>query len=77
MSVLFKLNSGDFIKGLITAVLTAVVPVLIEALKNGADLYAYDWMFVGKLALASGVGYIFKNFLTDKDGKVLGFSATK
>ena len=72
MSAFLRLSSRDFQKGLIVAVLTAVFPVLNEALQNGADLFSYDWTFIGKLAISAAVGYLLKNFLSDKDGKVLG-----
>lgn len=70
-SAFLKLNRVDFYKGLIVAVLTAILPVLNEAIQNGADIFAYDWSFVLKLSVSAGIGYLLKN-LFSVDGKFAG-----
>jgi hypothetical protein len=73
MSQLFKLNSSDFTRGLIVAVLAAVVAALAEALKMpNFDFLAYDWTTLLNVALTAGLAYLAKNFLTTENGKFGG-----
>lgn len=73
MSNMFKLNTSDFAKGLIVAVLAAVVAALAEALKMpNFDFLAYDWTTLLNVALTAGLAYLAKNFLTTADGKFGG-----
>jgi len=73
MSPFLKLNSGDFVRGLVVAVLAAVFTQLAAVLNApGFDLSLFDWQETIKIAFASGVGYISKNLLTDGSGKFLG-----
>jgi len=73
MSQLFKLNSSDFTRGLIVAVLAAVVAALAEALKMpNFDFLAYDWTTLLNVALTAGLAYLSKNFLTAENGKFGG-----
>lgn len=74
MSQLFKLNSSDFTRGLIVAVLAAVVAAFGEALKMpNFDFLAYDWSTLVTVALTAGLAYLSKNFLTSDNGKFGGF----
>lgn len=73
MSALFKLNSSDFAKGLIVAVLAAVVAALAEALKMpNFDFLAYDWTTLLNVAITAGLAYLSKNLLSDESGKFGG-----
>lgn len=84
-SKLFRLNWADLSKGFVTAALAgaglAVVQVLSAVLgAPGFDVFALNWTslvhdmvnaaIIG--AQAGFIGYITKNFLSDKDGAVLG-----
>lgn len=69
-SELFSVKMQDVYKGLITAAFSAVLPIVISALNAGVT--NIDWSFAGKVALAAMLGYISKNYLSDKNGKVLG-----
>lgn len=69
MSELFNLNIKDAIRGVVVAVLSAVITLVLEVLKNGASI---DWKQVGIVALIAGLGYIAKNFLSDEKGKLGG-----
>ena len=70
---LLQLNSGDFLRGLVVAVLATAFAQLATALNTpGFDILTFDWTETVKIAFASGVGYISKNFLTDANGKFLG-----
>ena len=71
MSEMFKINLQDFTKGLVTAVLSAVLLVIYEALQNGG-LEAVDWKLVQQVAVMSGLGYVLKNYFSDSAGKFGG-----
>ena len=73
MSDLLKLDSKDFIRGLVVAVLTAVLTWLLDAMNvatfNFADLSLYEAVRIGVVA---GVAYLIKNLATDTEGKLMG-----
>ena len=70
-SGLFKLNTRDFAKGLVMAVLGALFAYLSTALDPNGSL-AIDWNYLLKVALTTGMAYISKNLISDEDGKILG-----
>ncbi len=70
MSMLWKLNTSDFVKGIITAVLTAVLTSVYEVIKTGS--FAINWSSVLLVGLAAGIGYVLKNLGTDSEGKFAG-----
>jgi len=77
-SPLFTLNWNDALKGLITAVASSVVSVLMNSINEGN--FIFSWTAIWHGALVGGIGYIAKNFFTpstptktvtqDADGKV-------
>lgn len=72
-SALLKLNSNDFVRGLIVAVFGAVLGVLQQALtEHGVDVTTYDWGGILNVALTAGIAYLAKNWMTDDTGKVFG-----
>lgn len=72
-SQLFKIDWKDVVKGIVLAMLTAVVAWIVQALGTpGFSLSQVDWNEIGKIALTSGLGYILKNYLSDDNGRVLG-----
>ena len=76
-SQLFKIDWSDVKKGIITALFTGVaLPVSAIIQSPGFDFLKADWHAIGIVALngaiAGFVGYIFKNFLTDQNGRVFG-----
>jgi len=68
LSTLFKLNSQDLVKGLIVAILTA----LIAYLGDLTTLLSADPTLILKIAITAGISYLLKNFISDENGKVLG-----
>ncbi len=58
----FTLNISDVWKGLIVAVLSSVVTIVVNTLNAGS--LTFDWKAIGIAALTSGLAYIVKNFLT-------------
>lgn len=72
LSEIYQLNSADFIKGLITAVFGAVIGIVMPILQSGD--WVFDWTLILKSAITAAVAYLFKNLLTNSEGKFLGKS---
>ena len=72
-SSLFKLNLSDLAKGLVVAVLAAVVSSLGNMLNvPGFDFATLDWASLVSVGMTAGLAYLSKNFLSDADGKFGG-----
>lgn len=69
MSQLWNLQTQDFVKGLVVAVLVAVLTLIMQFLTNNATIV---WSQVGSAALVAGCSYLLKNLATDQNGKLLG-----
>ena len=69
MSTFLNLNSSDFIKGLIMAVLSSVITVIYQTVEAG--LLVFDWKAIGTMALTAGLAYIMKNLFTNSAGVFL------
>lgn len=67
-SKLFSLTTNDVVKGLVMAVLGAVLTAVYEGLQIGA----IDWHTVMMTSAITGVGYLLKNFFSDQEGKFGG-----
>ena len=67
-SSIFTLNTNDFIKGLIMAVLSSVITVVYQTVESGS--LVFDWKAIGTIALTSGLAYIMKNLFTNSTGKL-------
>jgi hypothetical protein len=69
-SLFLKLNRSDFAKGLILAVITAVLGALYQLLQTkGFALTGIDLQELLKIALTAFVGYLSKNLLTNSSGE--------
>jgi hypothetical protein len=69
-STFLNLNSSDFIKGLIMAVLTTVITIIYQTVEAGS--LVFDWKSIGTMALTSALAYIMKNLFTNSTGKLFG-----
>jgi len=69
MSKFLNLNSSDFIKGLIVAVLGTVISMVYSVLQTNS--LEFDWKAIGMAALTSGMAYIMKNLFTNSEGKMM------
>jgi hypothetical protein len=58
----FTLNLNDVTKGLLMAVIGAVISPIMESLNAGQ--LSIDWKHVAAGAITAGLGYILKNFFT-------------
>lgn len=72
-SKLFRINIKDVGRGVLVACLSAVFLKLATALNApGFSFAEYDWSGLLQVALASGMGFIAKEFFTDSQGTILG-----
>lgn len=58
----YSLKLNDFLKGLLMAVGTPVIAVLISSLNSGS--LKFDWKAIGIVALSAALMYLSKNFFT-------------
>ena len=71
-SKFLKLNLLDFGKGLLVAVIAAVITLLYEVIQVGGDLFAPGQLkVIGLTALAAALAYILKNLFTNSEGEPL------
>lgn len=70
MSEIFSVGVKDFLKGVIVAALSGVITYVYGVVAN--DTLAIDVHQVYIVAIASGLGYIVKNYLSDESGKFAG-----
>lgn len=68
-SSFLTLNAKDFIKGLVMAVLTAVITLIYTSVQAGN--LTFDWKAIGVAALSSALAYITKNLLTNSNDQIL------
>jgi hypothetical protein len=69
-STFLNLNTTDFIKGLIMAVLSSVITIVYQTVQAGS--LVFDWKAIGTMALTSGLAYIMKNLFTNSTGNFFG-----
>lgn len=70
---IFSLEIRDVVKGLAVVVLTAVLTLVLQLVNDkGLGLTGSDVQTVAQVAITSGIGYLLKNWLTDKNDKILG-----
>jgi hypothetical protein len=67
-SKLLRLGKNDYVKGLIVAVITAVLAALYQTLKTG---YVISYKEVATVSAISAIGYILKNLGTNENGEIL------
>jgi hypothetical protein len=67
-STFFNLNTNDFIKGLVMAVLSTVITVVYQTVEAGS--LVFDWKSIGTMALTTALAYIMKNLFTNSTGKL-------
>lgn len=68
MSTFLNLNTNDFIKGLIMAVLSTVITIVYQTVEAGS--LVFDWKSIGTMALTTALAYIMKNLFTNSTGKL-------
>jgi len=61
----WKLNSRDFIRGLLMAVIGAVISIAYDSINAGN--FDFNWSALGKGALVAGLSYLLKNLGTPSE----------
>lgn len=61
-SEIFSLDWRDAIKGLLVSVITSVFTIIENTIQAGS--LTFNWKNIGFAALAAGMAYLSKNFLT-------------
>lgn len=69
----FSLNLNDWWKGLIMAVVAPLLKIIMDLINSGS--LTFDWLALGKLALAAGAAYILKNLFTPAKIVISGATA--
>lgn len=73
MSKFLNLDLRDLLKGLVVAVLAAVLLALQKVLtETGLNLTMKDLLSILNVAALSAVGYLVKQLVTDDNGKIMG-----
>jgi hypothetical protein len=71
-SEFMKLNSNDFVKGLVVAVVSAVLTALQLILTDSGTLPSgEDWKSILNVGLLALISYLLKNFLSNSEGDPL------
>jgi hypothetical protein len=70
-SKFFRLNSRDFIKGLIVVVICTFITGLYQLIANGGTVNWFTIKPVVIAALGSAVSYLTKNLLTNSKGNFM------
>ena len=65
MSQLFTLGWNDVGKGLLMAIIGAVLTIIYSQITS---VNGIDWGTVGQVAITAGVGYLIKNFFSGTGG---------
>jgi hypothetical protein len=68
---LFMLNARDFFKGLILAVITAVITFFANELQIGSSVDLSLFKRMGIAAIIAFLSYLVKNLLTNSKGEIL------
>lgn len=67
-STFLNLNTNDFIKGLVMAVLSTVITIVYQTVEAGS--LVFDWKSIGTMALTTALAYIMKNLFTNSTGSL-------
>jgi hypothetical protein len=68
-SAFASLNIQDFFKGLIVAILTALVTFLYNTMDSGE--LVFNWKQIATTSLTAALAYIIKNYLSNSEGSFL------
>lgn len=72
-SHLFRLGSSDLVKGLVVAVIGALLATLAQWFNApGFDWASFNYQELVRIAVAAGFAYLSKNFFSTSDGKFGG-----
>jgi hypothetical protein len=67
-SSFLQLNMKDFIKGLLVAVISAVLTIVYTSVQAGN--LNFDWKAIGTTALTTAIAYLVKNLFQNTNGEI-------
>jgi len=71
-SLFLKLKTNDFVKGLIVAMLAAIITSVYSLIQQGSlQMDWLTWKPIFLTAVGAGLSYIIKNFFSNSDGQFL------
>lgn len=70
-SKLGKLKINDWTKGLIIAVITAVLTIIYDMLNAGSDLTTLNWKLILTTTILATLSYLLKNLGTNNKDQFL------
>ena len=70
-SKLWKLDLRDFLKGLVVAVIAAVITSVYTVIETGQTIFDVDWRVTLSVAITAGISYVLKNLSTNSEDKLL------
>jgi hypothetical protein len=68
---LWTVKLGDFERGLIIAVLTTPLTIIYQSVTATPVTLTFNWTAIIGGAIAGGIAYVAKNFMTGSGGKLL------
>lgn len=69
MSKLFNLDLKDLLKGMVVAVLAAVLTIIYNTVQAGS--LTFDWKAIGTAGITAAAAYLLKNLQTNSKGEFL------
>ncbi len=70
-SKFLNLHLNDFVKGLITSIIFAILTSIQDFLTNGGSISSIEWKTVLNVAILTFISYLIKNWLTNSKDKFL------
>ena len=70
-SLLWTTKLSDFERGIIVAILTTPLTIIYDTVTATPMILTFDWKKVLGAAIAGGIAYILKNFMTGVNGNIL------
>lgn len=64
-----ELNQNDLIKGLIMAIIGAILPIIQQSIESGN--LTFDWNAIWKMALSVALAYLTKQLFTNSNNQPL------
>lgn len=68
---LWTIKMSDWQRGLVIAILTTPLTIIYDSLTATPISWNFDWKKIIGAALAGGIAYFGKNFITGANGKLL------
>ncbi len=68
---LWTIKMSDWQRGLIVAILTTPLTIIYDTVTATPMVFTFDWKKILGAAIAGGIAYFLKNFITGINGQIL------